>query len=253
MIDVQALAEAQDHARRTVTKLALPAGYGETGIEGGYAVQQASIGLNTRRGNPLQGWKVAMSSPAAMERFALEKPIYAPLFADMLLREPLLDVKQVHAPKIEVEVAFILGRDLVDSGCSVDEILAAIEFVAPAFEVADSRTGWQFDGPTFVADGAVASHYRLGTPARFDPCFDFAGLGCEMRAGDEVLTGSGGNLIGGPLNSVVSMIRDLIGRFGRVAAGQHLLSGSLTRPLDMVAGTRYRLELLGQELELDYR
>ncbi len=253
MIDTQALAEAQDHARRIVTTLALPAGFAEAGIEDGYAVQQASIMQNARRGNWLNGWKVAMSNPAAMERFALEKPIYAPLFADMLLREPRLDVTRVHAPKIEVEVAFILASDLVDNECSVDEILAAIEFVAPAFEVADSRTGWQFDIPTFVADGAVASHYRLGTPVRFDPCFDLAGLGCEMRAGDEVLTGSGGNLIGGPLNSVVSMIRDLIGRFGRVAAGQHLLSGSLTRPLDMVAGTRYRLELLGQELELDYR
>ena len=252
MIDARELALAQDRARVTGSALTIDGRFDGATIEDGYAVQRELISINAERSNPLVGWKVAMSNRPAMEKFGLDKPIYAPLFADMRVPDEQLNPARTQAPKLEAEILFVLGKSLTDPLCTEEEILSAIEYIAPAFEVADSRTGWQFDIPTFVADGAVASHYHVGAQVRFDPGFDFERVGCELEADGRVLEGAGGNLIGGPLHSAIAMIRDIVARFGGVKAGQHLLSGSLTQPLNMVAGTRYRLTLLNQTLELNY-
>ncbi|GGO85417.1 putative hydratase/decarboxylase [Marinobacterium nitratireducens] len=226
----------------------------EAGIEDGYRVQQELIAINARRGNAITGWKVAMSNRPAMARFGLDEPIYAPLFADMRLSTDRLPPERTIAPKLEAEVAFILNRDLVDESCSDETILAAIGSVAPAFEVADSRSpGWAFDIATFVADNAVASYYLMGELQPFTPEFAFDELQCVLISDGVRREGSSANLIRCPRHSMVEMVRALIERYGAVRAGQHFLTGSLTKPLDMVPDTTYRLEMFDQALKLEFR
>ncbi len=251
--DYQAIAIEQDKARRSVSTLHRFTGFEGADIEDGYAVQHKMIELNTAAGYQHTGWKVAMANRSAMERFSLDKPLYAPLFDFMLLSDKHLTATLTLAPKLEAEVLFVLGRDIVDEHCSTAELLDSIAFVSPAFEVADSRTEWRFDIPTFLADGAVASFYRIGKLARFDPAYAFDVLHCVLKTEESRFTGSSINLVGGPLSTMIGMVRDLVSRFGPLRTGQHLLSGSLIQPLDMQPGTTYRLELLGQTLELDYR
>ncbi|MGB1311599.1 MAG: hypothetical protein ACPG47_10320, partial [Leucothrix sp.] len=76
-----------------------------------YQVQKNIIELNQQIGNKLSGWKVAFSSQPALDRFALQEPVYAPLFQSNVLSGELTQ-DQTIAPKIESEVLFILGKDL---------------------------------------------------------------------------------------------------------------------------------------------
>ncbi|GAB2602128.1 2-keto-4-pentenoate hydratase [Nitrincola alkalisediminis] len=252
-LDYQSIAIEQDHALSQALSLSRFSGFEGASIEDGYAVQVKMIERNRARGHHLNGWKVAMANQAALTRFSLETPVYAPLFDFMQLSNQLVPAAQTIAPKLEAEVVFILGRDIVDASSSRDEILASIAYVVPAFEVADSRTAWTFDIPTFLADGAVARFYRIGRLLRFDPDYDFETLSCSLHTESSCVVGSSFNLIGGPLETMITMVRDLVPRFGPLRAGQHFLSGSLTPPLDMKLNSRYRLELLGQTLELEYR
>lgn len=219
----------------------------------GYQVQKAIIALNQQEGNGLTGWKVAFSSQPALDRFSLQEPIYAPLFTANILTGELTQ-DQVIAPKIESEIMFVLGKSLVGSDVSDEEILAAIEWMAPAIEVADCRIqGWKFDINHFVADNAAAGFYQLGEMLPFDSnALDEPDFSCQLGMGNISELGSLTNVLNGPLGSVVRMIRGVLLIFGEVKAGQQFLSGSLTKPIDMVPGHTYRLHLLGQTVELRY-
>lgn len=218
-----------------------------------YQVQKAMIKLNKQENNELTGWKVALSSQPALDRFSLQEPIYAPLFAANILTGELTQQHAI-APKIESEIIFVLGKDLAGSHVSDEEILAAIEWMAPAIEVADCRLhGWKFDINHFVADNAAAGFYQLGGMVPFDSkAFDESDFSCQLDMGDTSELGSLRNVLGGPLGSVMRMIRNILVIFGEVKAGQQFLSGSLTKPIDMVPGHTYRLHLLGQTVELRY-
>lgn len=248
------IAGVLDSARRQALPLQLLSGLEEAGVEEGYRVQRAQIALNQARHNGITGWKAAMSNRPAMDRFGLKKPIYAPLFADMCLNGETLSPQDVIAPKLEAEVLFVLHEDIVNAQCSDEQIITAIGAMGPAFEVADSRiAGWRFNIATFVADLAVASHYCAGELQPFDAGMAGSDIDCVLAFNGTDQSGSVDNVIGGPLGSVIGMIRDVVARYGEVKAGQHFLSGSLTKPLDMVPGTTYCLRMFGQELKLEYR
>jgi len=241
-------------ARRECTAIPLIEALSMENVAFGYQVQKAVIDLNRQAGNKLIGWKVALSSQPALDRFALQEPIYAPLFVDNILSGELVQ-GQVIAPKIESEIIFVLGEKLVGSDVSDDEILAAIAWMAPAIEVADCRLqGWKFDISHFVSDNAAAGFYQVGQLVPFDTnALEKSGYSCLLETDITSDVGSAENVLGGPLVSVVRMIRGILAIFGEVKTGQQFLSGSLTKPVDMIPGHTYRLQLLDQTVALQYK
>ncbi|MDW6093755.1 carboxymuconolactone decarboxylase family protein [Vibrio rhizosphaerae] len=250
----ESIAKILMRARHECTAIPLIDVLSEQDIAFGYQVQKAVIELNQQAGNALIGWKVALSSQPALDRFALQAPIYAPLFAANRLSGPLTQ-DQVIAPKIESEILFVLGKDLSGKDVSDDEILAAIAWMAPAIEVADCRLqGWKFDIPHFVSDNAAAGFYQVGTMMPFDAqVLEQSGCPCLLETDRTSEVGAAVNVLGGPLGSVVCMIKGILTLFGEVKAGQHFLSGSLTKPVDMVSGHTYLLHLLDQTVVLQYQ
>ncbi|KUI98584.1 2-keto-4-pentenoate hydratase [Vibrio sp. MEBiC08052] len=248
------VAKALLDARRECVAVPLMDSLSQQDITFGYQVQKALINLNQQTGNELIGWKVALSSQPALDRFSLREPIYAPLFANNILSGELTP-DQVIAPKIEAEILFVLGKNLSGSHVSDDEILSSIEWMAPAIEVADCRfKGWKFDISHFVSDNAAAGFYQVGTMVPFDAqVLEQSGCPCLLETDTTSEVGAAVNVLGGPLGSVVSMIRGILTIFGEVKAGQQFLSGSLTKPVDMVAGQTYRLYLLDQTVVLQYK
>ncbi|MBR9867774.1 MAG: 2-keto-4-pentenoate hydratase [Oceanospirillales bacterium] len=222
-------------------------------IEDGYGVQRQLIKQMVSEGKALSGWKVAMANQPALDRFGLEEPVYGVLFSDMLIEGDSLSSDAVIAPKLEAELAFILGHDLEGDVYTDQQIIEAIAWIAPAFEIADSRLGWTFSIGGFVADNAVASFYQLGELQPFIPGQTATEVECSLTTATETLSGSPASVLGGPLNSFIKMVRSLLALHGRVEAGQHFISGSLTKPIDMIPGTTYRLTMLGGELVLSYK
>src|SRR3546814_2420135 len=62
------------------------------------------------------------------------------LFADMDVPEGIpISLDQVIQPKVEAEIAIVIGRDLPHPDLTTAEMIRAVEYVVPAIEVVDSR------------------------------------------------------------------------------------------------------------------
>ncbi|MCW1243328.1 2-keto-4-pentenoate hydratase [Pseudomonas sp. SAICEU22] len=217
----------------------------------GYALQREALRRRQASGERLSGWKVAFAGRAAQDRFGIDEPVLGAL-TDAMAVEPgsSVPLARLIQPKLEIELAFVLGRTLAPGFYSDEDILAAVSEIAPAFEIADCRwQGWRFGVGAFLADNAAAGLYCLGPRVRFAadqlPHVDYR-LEC-----DGVVCGEGNILEreDTPVANLCWLIRRLLADGQCVEAGQVVLSGSLLAPLD-IKTTEYRLHMLGMELAL---
>jgi 2-keto-4-pentenoate hydratase len=222
--------------KQPLKDIGLPAKFS---LKDGYSIQKQLISLNRTEGQFISGWKIAMANQAALDRFNIDEPIYGALFSDMLIEKDSLSSDRVIAPKLEAELTFIIGRNLESKNLSNQNIIDAITYIAPAFEIADCRyQDWKFNISSFVADNAAASFYKLGQKQVFKAGLTETNINCSLSYGGEILEG---------------LAVKVLELHGRVESGQHFISGSLTRPIDMVPGNQYKLDMLGTSLILNYK
>ena len=135
------------------------------GPEAGYAVQ----GLNTEHwlgaGRRISGHKVGLTNPAVQAQLAMDEPIWGVLFADKCRTDgDDIGGAGLIEPRVEVEVAVVLGADLDKGQHTVADVISATAYVLPAFEIVDSRiSGWDITNFDMIADNAGAGLYVLGT------------------------------------------------------------------------------------------
>lgn len=239
-----------DQATRMVQALA-PLPPEALDLRTGYALQQHALALRLASGEQLSGWKVAFAGSAAQKRFGIDEPVYGAL-TDRMRVQPntAVALSRLIQPKLEVEVAIVLGRRLAPGDYSNEEILAAIAQVAPAFEIADCRwQGWSFGVGTFLADNAAAGLYCLGPGIAFDPV-EHANVAFRLECAGAICgEGDTEGREDSPLANLCWLIRRLLADGQPVEAGQVVLSGALLAPMSIQPST-YRLRMFGTELAL---
>ncbi|MGA8138155.1 MAG: 2-keto-4-pentenoate hydratase [Pseudomonas gingeri] len=245
-----ALLDRLHQATRTVQAIA-PLAPEAIDRSAGYALQRQALDRRQAAGEQLSGWKIAFAGSAAQKRFGLDEPVYGGL-TDCMVVEPntALVLSRLIQPKLEIEMAIVLGRSLVPADYRDEDILAAIGEVAPAFEIADCRwQGWDFGVGAFLADNAAAGLYCLGPRIPFDPV-QHAGVTYRLECAG-VLCGYGdtGDREDRPLANLCWLIRRLLADGQSVEAGQVVLSGALLPPMNIQPST-YRLHMFGMELAL---
>lgn len=220
----------------------------------GYTLQREALRRRQVGGERLSGWKVAFAGRAAQDRFGIDEPVLGAL-TDAMVVEPgqTVSLARLIQPKLEIELAFVLGRTLVPGFYSDEDILAAISEVAPAFEIADCRwQGWRFGVGAFLADNAAAALYCLGSRVRFHPG-QLAHVNYRLECdGGPCGEGNAQAREDTPQANLCWLVRRLLADGQCVEAGQVVLSGALLAPLDIKAA-EYRLHMLGMELALDFR
>jgi 2-oxopent-4-enoate/cis-2-oxohex-4-enoate hydratase len=218
-------------------------------IDDAYAI---SLGLLRRRlsaGERVIGKKIGVTSKAVQDMLGVHQPDFG-FLTDSMLVEPGATVKiaeRLIQPRAEAEIALLLNRGLNGPGVTPDDVLAATEFIAPCFEIVDSRiAGWDIRIVDTVADNASCGVFVLG-PARSDPRrHDLAALEVRVWKNDQPLSqGLGSAVQGSPLASV-AWLANTLGRYGvSLDAGEIILSGSLV-PLEPARpGDRFHAELAG--------
>ncbi|MGE8486037.1 MAG: 2-keto-4-pentenoate hydratase [Pseudomonas sp.] len=220
----------------------------------GYALQRQALDHQQAAGERLSGWKVAFAGSAAQKRFGLDEPVYGSLMDSMIV-EPgtAVEFSRLIQPKLEIELAFVLGRTLAPGDYRDEDILAAIGDVAPAFEIADCRwQGWDFGVGAFLADNAAAGLYCLGPRIPFDPVHH-VNVAYRLEC-DGALCGNGDtrDREDSPLANLCWLIRRLLADGQPVEAGQVVLSGALLPPMNIQPAT-YCLHMLGMELALVFK
>jgi 2-oxo-3-hexenedioate decarboxylase len=213
-----------------------------------YDAQWIGITSRLEAGQQLVGAKLGLTSRAKRQVMKVDAPLYGWVTGDMLLPygEPV-DLARFIQPRVEPEIAFLLGRD-VPTPATVTSVLAATEAVFAAVDVLDSRyADYRFRLPDVIADNASAGAFLLGPnavpPAELD---DLRLLGCVLRAGGEVVaTAAGAATMGHPAAAVAWLANRLAGRGQALRAGMLIFSGGLTEPVPLSWGTTVSVELEG--------
>jgi len=176
-------------------------------LDDAYAIQAKSIALRVQRGESRVGVKMGFTSRAKMVQMGLTDVIWGRLTSGMLIEDggTMTTSRFIH-PRAEPELAFLLKREL-PSGVTGPQVSAAVEAIAPAIELIDSRyRDFKFTLPEVIADNASSSGFIVG--AWHSPSVDFSNLGMALKVdGKVVQVGSTAALLGNPLRSLVAAAR----------------------------------------------
>lgn len=202
---------------------------GESDVDAAYAVQDE---LNSRRaatGARVVGRKIGLTSPSVQKQLGVDQPDFGVLFEDMAYASGLVvPMSRLLQPKVEAEVAFILGSDLTGE-LDLDRVRGAVEVVVAALEIVDSRIAdWDISIVDTVADNGSSALYVLGDhrltlddvePKDVTMTMEINGFG--------VSSGTGEACLGDPLEALLWLARTAQEYGDPLRAGQVILSGAL--------------------------
>ncbi|KUL64463.1 2-keto-4-pentenoate hydratase [Streptomyces violaceusniger] len=199
-------------------------------IEAAYAVQRLNLQREQATGRRIVGRKIGLTSLAVQRQLGVDQPDFGALFADMAVPEGgEVAAGRLLQPKVEAEVALVLGSDLPPARCTVVDLLRATDFALPALEIVDSRVrDWDISIVDTIADNASCGMYVLGA-------FPVPLTGVNLRSvqmsmtrnGEMVSEGTGADCLGGPLNAAVWLASALAERGDPLRAGDLVLTGAL--------------------------
>ena len=243
---VTTLARQLYEARKTRTQLRhfSKAHPGMT-IEDGYAIQRAWVRLEMADGRTIKGRKIGLTSRAMQQASQITEPDYAPLMDDMFFETGSdIPVERFIAPRVEVELAFVLGRPSKGPGVTVFDVLRATEYVTPALEIIDARIE-QFDRDTrqmrkvfdtiadFAANAGIVTGGRPVRPDAMD--LRWAGALLHKNAVIEE-TGLAAGVLNHPATGVAWLANKIAPYGEELRAGDLVLAGSFTRPTQAQRG-----------------
>jgi 2-oxo-3-hexenedioate decarboxylase len=247
MSNIQKFAEIVDDAARFAKAIPQFTEQGPLSVEEAYQVQAASLERRFARGEKLVGAKMGLTSRAKMIQVGVDKVIWGRLTDEMRLEEgaTLRKSKYVH-PRVEPELAFLLKKDL-SGDVSAAEAMAAVEAIAPAMEIIDSRyQNFKFALPDVIADNSSSSGFIIGN--WHNPDQDFSNLGIVLEInGRPVQIGSTAAILGHPVRSLVAAAKDAGVTLGGLKAGWIIMAGGATaaHPLSVGELARVTIENLG--------
>ena len=221
--------------------------YPDLGLLDAYRIQELQAQAQTEEGRKLLGFKIGLTSAEAQKHFKLFHPDFGRLFDSMQLPSggtcPLDSLIQ---PKIEGEIAFTLGADLLGPGLTLQDVILAVGTVRPALEIIDSRIkDWKIAAVDTIADNGSSAYFVLGGNPKPLKGLELPFLGMAFsRNGEVVMTGSGGAVMGNPLEAVLFLGNELGKQGVPLKAGQVILSGAVSGVLPLERGDTFEAEFL---------
>lgn len=220
-------------------------------IEDGYAIQREWVKLELDDGRSIKGRKIGLTSRAMQQASQITEPDYAPLMDDMFFAQGSdIPFERFIAPRVEVELAFILGKPLKGPGITLFDVLAATEYVTPALEIIDARIE-QFDRETRVmrkvfdtiSDFAANAGIVLGgRPVRPD-AVDLRWVGALLHKNGVIEeTGLAAGVLNHPATGAAWLANKIAPYGEQLNAGDVVLAGSFTRPTSAVAGDSFHAD-----------
>ncbi|MGH8993229.1 MAG: 2-keto-4-pentenoate hydratase, partial [Acidimicrobiia bacterium] len=209
--DVKALARHLHRANRSRSLVArLTEDHPDLTLEQGFEIQLALRKRHLKEGARLVGAKLGVTSRAKQAQMGLSAPVHGFLTDAMRLEtgEPLI-IDSLGQPRVEPEIAFVLGRDISGAGVTASDVLRATEAVCPALEILDSRyLDYKFRLPDVVADNTSAGRFVLGSTLTTPLGIDLRLVGCVFeRNGALAGTAAGAASLGHPAAAVAALVR----------------------------------------------
>ncbi|BDD84783.1 putative hydratase/decarboxylase [Tsukamurella pulmonis] len=220
---------------------------GPVDVTAAYAVQQLLTQDRIERGGVVVGRKIGLTNRIVQQQLGVDRPDFGVLFADMDYSGRAIPCTALLQPKVEAEIAFVLGEDL-DGELTIDAVRRAIASSHAAIEVVDSRVAqWDISYADTVADNASAGVYVLGD--RLPSGVDSSSVRMSMSVnGEPASAGYGTDCLGGPLNAVLWLAETARDLGEPLRAGHVILSGALGPMVPVRPGDHVEARIvLGEE------
>jgi 2-keto-4-pentenoate hydratase len=204
----------------------LPAG----DIAAAYAVQSALVATRLLSGARIVGRKIGLTNPAVQSQLGVDQPDFGVLFDDMSCPagEPI-DPSRLLQPRIEAEIAFILGAGLDAPSIDARDVAEATAQIVVALEIVDSRiANWNITIVDTIADNASSGLFVLGDEPVALGDLDLTAVAMTLHRGDELVSsGVGADCLGSPL-AAMAWLANTARDYGQpLRAGDVVLSGAL--------------------------
>ena len=225
--------------------------YPDMTLEDGYRIGCEWVRIKVEEGQQIRGRKIGLTSRAMQQAAQLDEPDYGVLLDQMFFENGGdIPYDQFIMPRVEIEIAFILKSALKGPGVTIFDVINATDHIIPSAEIIDSRlvrvdpeTGSTRKIVDTIADNAANAGVVLGgAPSRpQDVNLRWQG-GIIFRNGIIEETGLGGGVLGHPANGVAWLANRIAPWDEQLNAGDVVLAGSFTRPVDAARGDVFHLE-----------
>lgn len=217
-------------------------------LDDAYAVQGELVSLKSRAGAQITGRKIGLTSKTMQRALNIETPDSGVLFDDMHFDSGVSVPKgRFIEPRVEAEIAFVMGSPLQGAEVTRDDVLAATDYVAASLEILDTRI--LRSDPTSgkpriivdtVSDNAANAGVVLSTVHHRVDAFDLRAVGAIVkRDGIVEETGLGAGVLDDPITSMVWLVQRLAQYNDGLQAGDVVLSGSFIRPIEAPPGSHF--------------
>jgi 2-oxo-hept-3-ene-1,7-dioate hydratase len=247
----QLAAELQESEKSRVQVRHFSKRFPEISIEDGYAISREWVKAKLAEGRVVRGHKIGLTSRAMQQASQITEPDYGTLLDDMFFEQGGdIPFTRFIAPRVEVELAFVLGKRLQGPNASIFDVLAATDYVVPAIEIIDARIE-QFDRETgamrkvfdTIADNAAnAGIVTGGRPVKPD-AVDLRWVGALLyKNGVIEESGLAAAVLNHPATGVAWLANKLAPWGECLEAGEVVLGGSFTRPTAAKPGDTFHAD-----------
>ncbi len=244
---VEEMAAIVDEAALNATAITQLSEAHEFDLDTAYRVQFASVLRRLARGERRVGVKMGFTSRVKMVQMGLSDMIFGRLTDTMLVEDGgVIDLSSYVHPRAEPEIAFLLKSRLVGP-VSPAEAMAAVEAVAPAIEIIDSRyENFRFTLADVVADNTSSSGFVVGPWCAPDTPLDNLGIVLAFD-GRPVQISSSAAVLGHPARALAAAARMSSAAGEPLEAGWIVMSGGATAAEALRPGVHVRasIEKLG--------
>ena len=239
-----------DALRQRRTLAPLTSRHADITVDDAYRISLRFLARRQAAGERVIGKKIGVTSKPVQDMLGVFQPDFGFLTDAMQYADGAtvsLSQSGLIQPRAEGEIAFMLKTDLLGPGVTRDDVLAATAWVAPCFEIVDSRIDdWKIKIQDTVADNASCGVFVVGTQHTDPRTLNLAAASMQMwKNGAPAGSGVGAAVQGHPAEAV-AWLANTLGAFGiPFKAGELILSGSLAPLVPAVAGDRFTMQIEG--------
>jgi 2-keto-4-pentenoate hydratase len=225
-------------------------------------LQKRCVEMRIVRGEQPVGMKIGFTNRNIWPMHNVSHPVWAPVFRETVIHSPTNDfdirLKHVCEPRLEPEIVLGFREGLVPASSSMDDVFAALDWVAHGFEIVQSPfPNWKFTAAEACAAQGLHSQLLIGSKinitglTRNAVAFNqwLAALKVTLRCNDQaVATGRGSNVLDSPLLALCHLLSELSKRGQKLLPGAIVTTGTMTNAMPIAAGEIWETQFEQQSL-----
>jgi 2-keto-4-pentenoate hydratase len=207
-------------------------------LQEAYEVQDRCIADRVSKGESTAGWKIGCTSKAIQQQFGLTQPICGRILSPHVYDDgAAFSMAEFVNCAVEPEMVFHIGSDLSED-MRVEDLRARIAAVSAGVELHNYRFWYgKASSQELIASNGIHAALVVAKRRKLPPDTNLDLEEVQILVnGGVAAVGKGAEIMGGPLNSLCWLVRDLASRGLRVRAGDLVIPGSPVKLVSVAPG-----------------